>query len=230
MVRQTSLGGRGTPIRAMGVRLHTEMGIAGEAIWTELTGGEWVGGRRYASWKGQPPIDVVDHSTKIAYQIKTISGPKSGNIAFSGAHKEVMRRLPGGGNVYFGEPEDKLIRIRAWLDSKGWEGWKIVMLYDETANRITVFSKRGVTNAGIAEMDPIATLNNDTGEWKRVPGTPDSEFPPNIPDQAMLMSTFPRIPAFLRSDISEVEARKQLIAMGIFRRPVAVRRHVRRRR
>src|ERR1700752_3455104 len=110
MVR-VALGGKGSAIRSMGGRIPTEMGQAGEAILTELTGGEYVGSRRYASWKGSPPVDVVDHPTGAAYQVKTISEPKLGDIAFSGAHREVLERKIGGGNIYFGTTDDKLERI-----------------------------------------------------------------------------------------------------------------------
>jgi hypothetical protein len=217
MVRQ-AVGGRGSSVRAIAVRLQSELGDTGEAVLVELTGGESIGRKRFASWKGSPPVDLIDHRTRIAYQSKVISEPKSTMISFSGAHRKVEKRKPEGGNIYFGSPDDKLNRIRSWLASHGWEGWKIVFLYDETANRLTVYSKRGVTNSGLSEMDPIATYNNDTGEWRRIPGTPDSEYPPGFPDRAMLYSKFPRVPAYLRSDITATEARKQLVQMGIFRR------------
>jgi len=231
MVR-VALGGKGSAVRAMGVRIHTEMGKAGEAVMTELIGpgGEWIGARRYASWKGSPPVDVVDHRTGIAFQVKTVSEPKLGDIAFSGAHREVVEHKIGGGNVYFGEPSDKLNRIEEWLDAKGWEGWKIVMLVDEDTGRVTVYSKRGVSNAGIREMNPIAGYDSNTGEWRRIPGTPDEEYPPGIPDQAFLMSRFPDVPEYLRSSHSEAEVHREIAQMGMFRRSKDVRVHAHRRR
>lgn len=227
MVR-VALGGKGSAVRKMGVRIHSEMGEAGEAIWVELTGGEWIGGRRYASWKGSPPVDVVDHRYNIGYQVKTVSGPSGGEISFSGAHKQVVGPGPGGkGHIYFGTEEDKLVRIREWLKNHGWRGWKIVMLVDEDTGRVTVYSKEGVTNVGIREMNPIAGFDSETGEWKRIPGTPDDEYPPGIPDHAFLVSGFPRVPEFLRSGGSDVEAQKRIAQMGMFRR-VHVRGHRRR--
>ena len=230
MVR-VALGGKGSAVREMGVRIHTEMGEAGEAIMVELIGpgAEWVGSRRYATWKGSPPIDVVDHNTNIAYQIKTVSEPKLGDISFSGAHKEVAGPGPGGrGHVYVGTEEDKLERIQKWVDAHGWQAWKIVMLVDEDTGRVTVYSKKGVTNAGIREMNPIAGFDSESGEWQRIPGTPDSEYPPGIPDHALLVAGFPRVPEYLRSGGSDAEAQQRIARMGMFRRDVRVRGHRRR--
>jgi hypothetical protein len=234
MVR-VALGGKGSSIRSMGVRIHTEMGNTGEAIMYELIGpgAEWIGSKRFASWKGAPPIDVVDHNTNVAYQVKTISEPKLGDIAFSGAHKEVVSRKAGGGNIYFGTPEMKVERIQEWVDAHGWTAYKVVMLVDEDTNRVTVYGRPGVSNAGIRAMEPIAGFDNNTGEWFRIPGTPDSLYPPGIPDHAVLLSRFPSVPPYLRSteagaSTSDAEAQRQIVRMGMFRRDVKVRGHRRR--
>ena len=120
MVR-VAIGGKGTPLRAQGVRLHTEIGESGEAIMNELIGpsAEWIGSKRFSSWQGSPPVDVVDHETNIGYQVKVITQPKKSDIAFSGAHKEIESRSPGGKIVYGKQgPIDQVEIKRLIVDNK----------------------------------------------------------------------------------------------------------------
>lgn len=231
MVR-TSVGSPGSAIRKRANILQDREGFAGEELWAELTGSEIIGQRRFATWHGQPPVDMVDHRHSIGYQTKVLSEPKFDMIAYSGAHREVVGRSLGR-NIYFGTPTDKVDRIKKWLkESTPWgelKGWKIVMLYNESGNRVVIYSLPEVSNAGLAGMEVIATFDNDTGEFRVVPGTPDDLLPPGIPHRVRLRTRFPLIPPGLRSSESVAEGGELLAAMGPFRRPeVRVRRYRRR--
>jgi hypothetical protein len=198
MVKQFALAGPIT--RKIGYRLHSEMGLAGEEIWAKITGGQLLGRstRFRATWKGSPPVDVIDWDRRIGYQVKVFTDPKH-RVAFSGAHKNV--KYAGSKKTYVGEPRDKLDRIRGWLGSQGLEGWLIVMVLDEDANRAVVFSKRGVHNATIEEMEPIGVIDNDAGVFyvpRLLRGSIEREQIP-IPTYVEGLPRFPNIPKFLRS-------------------------------
>ena len=235
MVKQTAVAG---PMqRAEGVRLHSEMGDAGELIWAEVTGSEWIGRKRFPSWRGTPPIDTVDHAHGIGYQVKTITNPDT-KVNFSGAHREVVRRKAGGGNVYVGSPEDKLERIRAWL-ARGnpWgylHGWLVVMLLDEEANRVAVYSLPDVRSARIDDMVYLGVIDNESGTFHVRADAPREALPPNVePGRVFtLRHRFPRIPKHLRSSVMAAEEEDEAVGRSPywFRRPgVRVRQHARRR-
>lgn len=230
MVKQTAVAG---PVsRRMGFRLHTEMGDAGEEAWAEITGGRVLGRQVIGGWKGAPPVDIIDDDRRIAYQVKVITDPLH-KVAFSGAHKGVKGTRVFGRPVYVGTPEHKLERIRKWLIGQNLEAVLIVMVLDEDANRIAVFGKRGVHNVTTKDMTALGTIDNDAGEWvvPRVLQHGRAEIDlPWIPASMPLETRFPNIPEFLRSS-TEGEVVPELPGVSpMFRRPVAVRRHVRRRR
>jgi len=235
MVKQHTIAG---PIsRAIGFRLHTEMGDAGEDAWAEIAGATRLG-RSRLSWRGgkPPPVDVVDFNRRIAYQIKVVTDPRT-KVSFSGAHKNVKGRRIGGKRGrglprYVGTPEDKLEDIKRWLVSSELEPVLIVMVLDEDANRLGVFAKRGVHNVTTKEMTPIGTIDNDAGEWvvPRVLQSGRAELQmPWIPASMPLETRFPNIPEFLRSSTSGEIVPEIAGVRPMFRRPVRVRSYRRRR-
>ena len=230
MVKQTAIAG--PPLRAMGVRLHMEMGDAGEEAWAEIAGATRLG-RSKLSWRGgkPPPVDVVDFPRRKAYQIKVMTDPTH-RVSFSGAHKNVRGPRIRGRPQYVGMPEDKLVEIRRWLEQNELEPVLIVIMLDEDANRLSVFAKEGVHNATIKEMTPIGTINNDTGEW-HVPRVLEGGLTevniPWIPSHKNLVTRFPHIPTFLRSSTKGEIVPELAGVRPLFRRPVHVRRHWRHR-
>lgn len=229
MVRQYTIGG---PIqRGMGYRLHIEMGEAGEAIWGAITGGQVLGGKQRfrATWRGAPPVDVIDWDRRVGYQVK-VTTDKNSRITFSGSHKRV--KYSPGKRTYVGEPADKLEDIQGWVDSHGLTAVLIVMLLDEDANRASVYAMQGVHSPLIREMEPIGVIDNDAGVF-HVPrllkgGIERAGIP--IPERVEGLPRFPNIPAFLRSTTTgEVPVEPPPGVRPLFRRVVRVRRHRRRR-
>lgn len=234
MVKQTAIAG---PVsRAIGFRLHTEMGDAGEEAWAAIAGATRLG-RSRLSWRGgkPAPVDVVDFNRRFGYQIKVITDPNH-RVAFSGAHKNVRGRR-GGGKAgrglprYVGTPEDKLEDIRKWLVASELEGVLIVMLLDEDANRATVYGHRGVDNLTIRQMEPLGVIDNDTHTWD-IPrvmwGGADRTGLP-IPQHVDNIPSFPNIPEFLRSSTGGEVVPEIAGVEPMFRRPVRVRSYRRRR-
>jgi len=229
MVKQTAVAG---PIsRAMGVRLHTEMGEAGEAIWAKIVGGVVLGRGSMAGWHGAPPVDVIDYKNRIGYQIKVVTDPTK-TVNFSGAHKRVRGRRIRGRPQYTGEPEDKLNDIWLWLQKQGLEGVLVVMVLDEDANRATVHVRRAVMNVGIRDMEPIGVIDNDNHEFIVPPllkgGIQRTGL--SIPEHVTGLPAMPDIPYFLRSSTSGevVPEIAHVRPLSSFAREVRVRRHRRR--
>ena len=234
MVHQTKVAG---PIqRATGVRLHIEMGEAGEFTWAKISGGEIVGRSLDPLWNNKPPpVDVIDYRNRIGYQVKVLTDP-SHKVSFSGAHKLTKGSRIGGRPTYIGEPEDKLVEIRDYVSRKGLaDAFLIVMLLDEDANRAVIYAKRGVHNVTVREMEAIGVIDNDAGvfyvpEWAEG-GIERSGLPADFPHYADDLPLFPNIPQFLRSSTEGEVAWHEMQVPGqriLFRHPVHVRGHRRR--
>ena len=220
MVRQTTVAG---PVsRAMGVRLHLEMGDAGEEIVAVITGGEVQGRFRDPLWGGPPPVDVIDHVNHIGYQVKVLTDPLH-KVSFSGAHRNVKGKRIGGNPKYVGTPEDKLEDIKRWLESRGLKGVLVVIILDEDANRATVHVYRGVANVGIGQMVPVGVIDNDTGVF-HVPRALKggiAETGLSWPEYVKI-PRLPNIPVFLRSSTSGEIVPELAGVRPVFRRPVKV--------
>lgn len=228
MVRQTTVAGPIT--RAMGVRLHTEMGEAGEEIVAVLSGGRVLGRGTFRGWPKAPPIDVLDEQRGIGYQVKVLTDPLH-KVSFSGAHKNIHsgKRI-GGRPQYIGTPEDKLEDIQAWLAKSGWEGILVVIVLDEDANRATVHATRGVVNVSIRDMVPVGIIDNDAGVFhvpRLLEGGLEEVGLDWWPKRANIPS-LPNIPEFLRSSTSGEVAPEIAGVRPLFRRPVQVRAYRRR--
>jgi len=230
IVKQTTVAG---PIsRAMGFRLHTKMGEAGEAIIAKIAGGEVLGQGSFGGWHGAPPVDIIDYKNKLAYQVKVITDPLH-RVSFSGAHKRVRGTRIGGHPQYVGTPDNKIQDIRAWLERQGLEGILVIIVLDEDANRATVHVKRGVSNLSIREMTPVGTIDNDAGVFhvpRALQGGIEQEIIP-WPEHVEGLPRMPNIPLFLRSSTSGEVVPEISGVKPLFRRPpeVRVRRYRRRR-
>jgi len=232
MVRQTAVAG---PIsRATGVRLHQEMGDAGENIWAAIIGATRLG-RSKLSWRGgrPPPVDVVDFERRLAYQVKVLTDPYH-RVSFSGAHKHVkggagLDRSGRPRRIYVGTPEDKLEEIKKWLVSNELEGVLVIMLLDEDANRAVVYVLRDVANVRIKDMLPVGVVDNDTGTWVVPEWGKKSieELGLPIPREVHNLPRFPDIPEFLRSS-TKGEVVPELSGIEAMFRRVHVRQHKRR--
>ena len=228
MVKQTAVAG---PIqRGMGVRLHTKMGEAGEAIIAKIAGGEVLGRGSMGGWHGSPPVDIIDYKNRLGYQVKVLTDPLH-RVSFSGAHRGVKGMRIRGRPQYVGTPDDKIQDIRAWLERQDLEGVLVVIVLDEDANRATVHVKRGVSNLSIREMTPIGVIDNDTGTFhvpKFLRGGVEQEILP-WPEHVEGLPRLPNIPEFLRSSTSGEVVPEIAGVRPLFRRPpVRVRQHRRR--
>lgn len=217
---------RGGPIgRKIGFRIQDEIGFQGEKIWAEIVDGRIIGERRFETWKGPPPVDIIDNRNR-AWQVKTISDPRK-RVSFSGALRPVkgVRRGKRGKTgrlrkMYVQTPEDKLRRIRAWVESKGWEPWLVVTLLDEVNNTATYYARQGVGNWSIAEMIPVGALDNNTGQFVAFEDV--ERLGIGITSQKV-KTRYPEVPDFLLPE-------GEVIIEGPFRRPgVGVHRYRRRR-
>ena len=228
MVKQTTIAG---PIsRKMGFRLHTEMGDAGEHIWSEVAGGKILGRQVIGGWHGAPPVDIIDHGRRIAYQVKVLTDPTH-KVAFSGAHKLVKGTRFAGRPRYVGEPAHKLDKIEKWLVGQNLDAYLIVMVLDEDANHASVFGIHGVKNVTTREMVPLGTIDNDTGTWhvpRLLEGGLEEIGLTWVPRHKEGLPRFPHIPEFLRSTTPGEVMPEIPRVKAMFRRPVRVRRHRRR--
>ncbi len=228
MVRQTRVAG---PIsRAMGVRLHSEMGNKGEEIVAAISGGMVLGRGTIGGWHGAPPVDVIDYDRKVAYQVKVLTDPLH-KVSFSGAHKQVKGTRIGGRPQYVGEPRHKLVRIREWLRRMGWDAYLVVIVLDEDANRATVHVTHGVVNTDIRGMTPVGVIDNDAGVFhvpRLLEGGLEEAGIAWWPKRAEI-PRFPNIPMFLRSSTSGEVVPEIAGVKPLFRRPVAVHSYRRRR-
>ena len=216
---------RGGPIgRKIGFRIQGELGVKGERVFAELVNGTIIGDKPYETWKGPPPVDILDDRGR-AFQVKTITDPNK-RVSFSGTLRTVkgIKRGKRGKTgrrklKYVGTPEGKLEKIRKWVVSKGWEPWLVVALFDEANNTVTYFVRQGVGNWSIAEMVPIGALDNNTGQF--VAFKDAEELGIRIPSQ-QVRTRYPKVPEFLLPE-------GEITIEGPFRRPgVEVHRYRRR--
>lgn len=201
--------------------LHREMGQAGERIWADIVNGEDVSGKRFNDWKGTPPIDVIAQNG-IGYQVKTVTNPEN-EIHFSGRARQYK------GNILnekrpFGDAAGKLDAIERWLKLHGLKGWLIVLLLDEDSGRCVVYSKPGVHNIRIRQMEAIGSFDNNTGEFRLLKTAPKEFIPPLVPSIAQTSERYPYIPVRFRGRYGRE------LALFPHDRTVPVRGHARRKR
>lgn len=216
---------KGGPVqRKAAFRIQDELGEKGEQIFAELVNGTIIGDRYFSSWRGTPPIDIVDNRNR-GFQIKTITDANK-RVAFSGALRSVkgLRGVVGKTGrrklKYVGTSEDKLQKIRAWVASKGWDPWLVVVLFDEANNTATYYVRQGVGNWSIAEMVPIGALDNNTGQFVAFEDV--ERLGIGIVSQKV-RTRYPEVPDFLLPE-------GEIMIEGPFRRPgVGVHRYRRRR-
>lgn len=174
--------------------LHREMGRAGERIWEDIVRGEDISRMRFDDWKGVPPVDILKGG--VAYQVKTVTNPES-EIHYSGRARQYRGDILAEKRP-FGDAAGKLDAIKAWLDKHGLHGWLVVFLLDEDSGRAVVYARDCVCNTRIRQMEAIGTFDNNTGEFRRLPGAPRSAVPPRLPASATTGNRYPYIPVRFR--------------------------------